>query len=458
MVAPLRYLGPDPVAASLDAPFRTSAPEVGAEAPLPRPELSTFRLRNGLSVVLLERHSFPTIVTRLAVDLADVDERDVGGLEAGLLGSVLLAPRHAFGASASCGTSCILAAWGPSDAGEAIFARLNGMLTQAPEPRVEVERSLAAAQAGMRTQWGFAEGASRAEASLLFGHTHRYGYAPMTRTLTVDDLLRMRALAMDPRKATLFVVGDISGDETLRLATAHLDSWTAGAYVAPAPPAPPPAPQGPRLVFISDPRVKQVYGAVFVRGPAPGDTDESAFFVLGELLGGSPASAAFEHVRGDLGAAYQVGASFRWYRDASVLRLGGTFVPGHAAQGLVGLLDTIRAVRDAEPSAEALSRAKRAAVAGWRRSLGTNEGLAMHFAGATLLGRAPESTFDQADRIQAVTGIQVREAARKYLAADVVRVVVIGAVANMGDLRTLHLGDAVQLDAQARLVKTTEAK
>ena len=221
-VAPLRYHGPDPVAASLDAPLRTSGPGVAEEAPLPRPELRTFRLRNGLSVVLLERHSFPMIVTRLAVDLSDIDGQDVGGLEASLLGSVLLAPRHAFGASASCGYSCVLASWGPSDAGEAIFARVSNMLTQAPEPRIEYDRSLAATQASIRTQWSFAEGVSRAEASLLFGHTHRYGYAPMTRTLTIDDLLLMHAQAMDPRKATLFVVGDISGDEALRLATAGI--------------------------------------------------------------------------------------------------------------------------------------------------------------------------------------------------------------------------------------------
>jgi zinc protease len=450
-VAPLRYQGPDPVASSLDAPFRVTGPAVAAEGPAPHPDIQTFHLANGLTVELIERHGFPMIVTRLVVDLADIDAQDVGAQQAGLMGSVLLSPRHTTGAAAGCGYACTLGAWGPSDDAAGIFARLGTLVTQEPVPRVELERTLATAQATVKVSWG-AVSVSRVEASLLFGNTHRYGYAPMKRTLTLDDLVLLRTQALDPHKATLVVVGDITAADALKQARDHFESWTAGAYVAPSPPPPPPEPQGPRLVWISEPRTKQVYGAISVRGPAPGAADEDAFIVLAELLGGSPASAAYEHVRGDLGAAYQVGASFRWHADASVLRLGGTFDPGMAAVGLVGLLDTIRAVRDAEPSAEVVSRAKRIAVARWRRSLGTNEGLASNLVGATLMGRAPDSVLRFADRMEAVTGAQVRAAAQRYLAADVLRLIVMGPAANLGDLGTLRLGKVQEIDGHGRLV------
>src|SRR5262245_52164319 len=95
LVPPLRYANDlTPPAPSEEPAFRRSAPPVRDDVPLPRAAFQTFDLDNGLRVILVERHGFPTVAAQVVVSIAGANRGDVGRRRADLLNRVFLSPEE----------------------------------------------------------------------------------------------------------------------------------------------------------------------------------------------------------------------------------------------------------------------------------------------------------------------------------------------------------------------------
>jgi zinc protease len=217
-----------------------------------------------------------------------------------------------------------------------------------------------------------------------------------------------------------------------------------------------PPPGTPRLVVVPQHRLRQVWGAVVARGPAFRDPDMAAFEVLVKLLG-SQSSDAFAHVREEMGAAYSLGASFESYPDASMLTMRAVFEGDKALDGVQAMLDAIAAARSGV-GPEALDIARKGALASWRATLATDEGMASMLGFAVLKGQPPEDAQAWPERLRQVTAEQLVAVARKYLDPAALHLVFVGHAGYLRNAKALGFGAPVFTDGFGRpLPKATRA-
>jgi predicted Zn-dependent peptidase len=288
--------------------------------------------------------------------------------------------------------------------------------------------------------------------ALLFGPSHRYGSPPAATTPTLAALEQLRDRVFVTSASTLVVVGDTTQEAVKRTASRTFSRWSRHESAGSVAAAPPPPPLGPHIVFAPNPGIDQVWGSVAARGPAPHDPETPAYLVLAKLLGGRTDSASFSHVREDMKAAYTIGGEVDSYEDVSVMSLTGSFDRDSVAIGMQGLLDSVASARDAAPSAEDLDRAKTVVIAELSRAIATDEGFAATLGNAFLLGLNPQAVQDRFALVKAVSAADVHAVARRYLAPDCVRVVLMGKPEAISDARGLGLGEPVATDGFGRLL------
>jgi predicted Zn-dependent peptidase len=443
-VPPLRYGATSPpVAPSLDATFRVSAPAVGVGEVPSRLEVRSFVLENGLRVLFVARHAFPMVAARLVIPAPSEWASDVGGRRAYLLGGTFLSPpERVLQTTSGCAiVGCFIASRGLSSQLGEVIDRIADLVLHGASDRSIFERRFATSQALYDRSESSIHRNMRA---LMFGPGHGYGDPPAPDTTTFDDLDALRKRTFVSSVSTLLVVGDVT-EESLRVELAKrfagwgAESARASARIAPPPPLAP----GPRLVFDRNRSIDQVIGWIAARGPTPRARDAAAFTVLAEMLGGTPDSAVFHHVREGLGAAYAVRASVEWYPDASVLVLSGSFDPDRAMVGVHGLLDEIGAIRDSDPSNDDVERAKVRSIAAYRHITSTDEGLALMLSGEALLRNSVDWVRQWPALLAAVSTADVRAAAAHYLSSGDLRVILSGKPQFMWGAPTLGLGEPV---------------
>jgi zinc protease len=454
LVPALRYIDEPSArrAPSEDAPFRTTAPVVELQPPLPRSSAQPFVLDNGMRGFVVQRRGFPMIAARLIVDTTAVEVGDVGGRRAGFLSGVFLSPPEGvLQTSAGCGAvGCILSSRGTSGQLGDVLGRIADLATTDEPDAVTTQRLGTLVRDEQQSTRDPGRSFRRISSALLFGNGHRYGQTAPGDPPTLGQLKALRRRVFDPRRATLIVVGDVSTDDVVTEATRRFGAWQGG---APSPEAlrDPPSPlSGPRIAAFHVPAMVQVMGTLVARGPAPRDVDFVAFQVLTELLGGTPSSEAFQHVREEMTAAYQVGSWLEGYSEVSVLGLGGSFERGKVIDGMARLLESVRTVREQGPTPETLERAKRAAVARWRRTMATDEGISGILGAGALTGVPVEATLDLPSRIRAVLAADVQAAARRYLTVPLLRVVLVGNSELLVQAPTLGFGVPTQVDGFGR--------
>jgi zinc protease len=390
------------------------------------------------------------VAARLTLDTRGVEGGDVGGRRAYLLDKVFLTPPEgAVQTSSGCSVEgCAVATRGGTDKLGDTLGRIADLVFGVDvTPAMRAQRLANAVRNFGTSRFEPGAAISRNTEAVLFGHAHRYGEPPPAdEPPTLERLEAIRAKAFVPRAATLVVVGDATLDAVKQEADRMFGGWRdTGAPALEAEP-PPATAAGPRIVAFHTKGTRQILGAVAARGPAPLDGDSAAFEVATELLGAPQTSMAFRHVREEMGAAYDVGAGVRFYTDASAFLARGSFDRDRAIDGVQGLLDAIRELRDADVAADALDRAKRARIAAWRRTMETDEGIAGVLAGGVLIGLTPAQLQRRPERVAAVTAADVRAAARRYLGVGALHVVLAGDPDFLVTAQALRFGVPVRVD------------
>ena len=432
-----------------DAPFRTSAPAVEIDPAMPRVSVESFALDNGLRGFVVQRRGFPMIAARLTIDSRVLEVGDVGGRRASLLSGVFLSPPEGLLETvAGCGTAwCSVASRGISPQLGDVLDRIANLATRDDKPDTfYTQRLHNLVPVELQSARDPARSFRRIAATLLFGKHHRYGQRAPGDPPTFDELRALRRRIFDPKQASLFVVGDVSLDEVVAQATRRFGAWQGGSRPAEAAPDPPELVSGPMIAIFNVPPMVQIMGAIVARGPTPSDSDFVAFQILAELLGGTPASEAFQHVREEMTAAYNVASWIDWYPDVSVLGLSGSFEREKAIDGMARLIESVRAAREDGPTTEALEGAKRALVARWRQAMATDEGIAGILGTSVLNGIPVPETLDLPARIHKVHAADVQAAAQRFLGASALRVVLVGDTKFMVKAQGLHLGTPMRVD------------
>lgn len=311
-------------------PDRSKLPDAGAPSALDFPAIERATLANGVKVYFARRAAVPTVKVRVSFDAGfAADPRDKLGVQSLLLrlmdqgtdkldSTELARARERLGASITGFATADATAFqldalsvnlAPS------LALLSDYVLHPALAPAELERvrgqQLTAITAELKSPGALA---SRVLYPTIYGPAHPYGIAPSgtgeaatVTGLTRDDLLTFHQRWFRPDKASIFVVGDTTLPQVVKLLDTAFGGWKAPAAPAPVKnfAAAIPAPT-PRILLVDRPASPQsliLAGEVI---PAKGTDDTLTLRSANDVIGGNFLARLNMNLRESKGWSYGV--------------------------------------------------------------------------------------------------------------------------------------------------------
>ena len=232
---------------------------------------------------------------------------------------------------------------------------------------------------------------------------------------TVDDVKRFFRLYYAPNNATLAIVGDIDRAQTKAWIAKYFGDLPRGQPIVRPKFGPPGLTGEQRLTFEDRVQVPRLT----IRWPSAdqASADAPALRMLGSVLTGSRTARLTKPLVYDAQTAANVGAFQSGFEGAGEFTVVANPRPGHTLTELETQIDSIIARLKAEgPTAEELERAKAGQEFQFLSGLQSNLGKAFELAQDQTFYNDPSYTFRvDYPRLQAVTGADVKRVAAKYL-------------------------------------------
>jgi zinc protease len=476
-----------PAPFTLPAPesrFTTTASDVDRTRGVPKtatyPELTfpTFTrstLRNGTTVILVERRGIPVVQARyvfnggyatdtpakqgLASFTMSMLEEGAGTLDAlafadraEALGAVLDA-----GASLDGANGTLSALKDQLDPSLALFA---DMLRRPRFDAHELERVRATWIARIKQEKAEPFGlALRVLPPLLYGAGHPYalplsgsGNEQSIAGLTREDLLGYQRQWLNPAGATLIVAGDTTLAEIVPLLEKHFGDWKGqGATGTATPVASVARPKASRLYVIDQPGAVQA--TILAGQVAPSSLDRAALRldIANNILGGQFTARLNMNLREEKHWAY---GAYGVLLDALGQRPWIVFAPVQTDKAADALKELDREIREyvgARPAtSDELAKIQAIEIRSLPGAYETTASIAATIADIVRYRRPDDYVFKRKAEIEAMTPAQVAEAAKTFDPAAMTWVVVGDLKQIEGPIRALGLGDVTVIDADAK--------
>ncbi len=458
-------------AASDDATeaFRATPPGRAAErAPHAAALPTEMRLSNGIRVVMLERHDFPSISAVLVLDrgaaaaspgLAELYSDAMLGSSTEYKATEAWQYLGFVGASVSNHTwfdAVGLEITALSPLFHSALSRAAPMFTSPSldgDDLDDARTHLAAEHA--QADADPADVARDAVYAAVFPSPHPYG------TPIAGELARLGAKRQGDHGRPAITNAAVKGFRASNLGADHVGVAVVGDFkpasiqrilenalgklpkAAPSPPLsfPAIAPGGGRKVIVIDrPGAAQSNVAIGWVGPRAAETDLVTLDVLAEATAGDLSTRLNVTVRKELGASYGVRMSAVGLRAGGIVTIAAAIDTARTVEALRGLFKELDRLRTEALTAAELGAAKLRTYHELER--GSTRGLARYLAHAIAEDLPPAYVVTHNARVDVVTADAVRAAAARYLAADDARVVIVGDASSLvAGLKTLGIGD-----------------
>jgi len=473
---------PPPIRITPDAPFRQAAPDGGPAVVFVQPKIVEFQLKNGLRVLLAERHDLPIVSVRVVATsgVGDMPWEPPGAatfagsmLEQGTPTRTALQISDAFEAlGASHGT------WIDWDSGGAEVKVLRDKLDAAlpiladvvlhPSfPAEEITRlqtrRLSAIQQEKSNPTSMG---SNATVAALYGRAHPYGHAIGGQTadiqkLSRSDLVRAHAVLFNPAHCAIVVAGDITRPEVLAKMGAVFGDWKTP--VAPplsnhtiprlATPSAPSAQAGHRFVVVDKPGAPQSvvrFAEVGVSRAAP---DRDAVAVMNAMFGGMFSSRINLNLREAHAYTYGAHSRFDQRHGAGPFIASASVKADTTAASITELFKEVHGIQDDLASKEELQGAKESLELALPGRFESVDAVTQALADLVVYHLPLDEYATLPARIEKVTAEEVRKAARTHLHPKTLHVVVVGDRAKLEpSFEPLHLGPIEARDAYGDLL------
>ncbi len=446
--APMKALAQEAAAAPLSKVERKNrAPVSKAALAVTIPKPFETRLKNGLTVMIVEDHRFPAIHTELYLRGAGALFEPQGS--AGLAGATvemlregtktrtseqIAAAMDKVGATLSASSGfgspeVVLSAAGLSANFDAWFAVFSDILLHPAFPADELNKKKQRLKVQLRQQRSSSnflleERFSRA----VFGSHPAAVVSPSSESveaLTPEALAQWHRERYSPRNAILAVAGDVRPAELIPMLERSLGDWQTGEVKETLQPNPAPVPA--RKVYLVD-RPGSVQTTMVLGNIAIDRRSEDyvPMVVLNHLLGGGPAARLFLNLREEKGYTYGVYSSFSASEYPGPWRAGGNMRTEVTEAALVEFLNEIQRVRDEKVTEAQLQEIKRSVVASLALAL-ERPARVLSFAVTRKIYNFPEDYWDTYPaKIMAVSADDVQRVARKYLDPQTMQWVAVG--------------------------------
>lgn len=454
-----------------DEPFRETPPARGSATPRPLPTPVEARLSNGVRVVMLERHDFPSISMVLVLDrgaaaappgVASLYAQALTGSSAEYKAGEAWQYLAFVGGSVTTGagrdtTSLQVTALTPL-----FFSALSRAAPMFTQPELdgddleEARTHLAAEQAEEGEDPS--DVANDALYATIFPAPHPYGVpvsgvparGKPTRNAAAVKRVSDRAtdaavrafrdgmLAAD--RVSVACVGDLNRDAMLRVLEKTLARLPAHATAAPAAFPPVSTAGGRRVLVIDRPGAVQSSVAIGWPGPRAADTSVVALDVLASATAGDLSTRLNLTVRKELGATYGVRMHVADLRDGGLIKVSAAIDTERTVTAVKGILDELARLRTEPISAGELGGAKLRTYLDLEHS--STRGLARYLAHAMADGKPVAHAVTYNARVDVVSADDLRAAAERWLSPDQARIVIVGDASRIADgLRGLGIGD-----------------
>jgi zinc protease len=481
-VAPPPPPAPPPVApptvrVTPDAPFRDHAPAGGPDVTFVPPQIQSASLKNGIQVLLVERHDLPIVSLRV---VAKAGAGDFPAEPPGLLsfmGTMLEQGTQKKSAleqsDAFESIGAIHGAWVDWDSGGASVRVLSNKLDDAlaligdevvhPSfPEAEIDRLKARRLSAIQQEKNSVQTmGSNATSAALFGRANPYGHSLSGREqdlakVTRAALVKAHGLVFSPSRTAIVVAGDVTRDNLVRKLESVFGGWHGAASAATTPKPPAAQVDTARVVWVDKPGAPQSVVRLAEIGIPRLASDRDAVAVMNTIFGGMFSSRINLNLREGHAYTYGAGSTFHMRHGAGPFTVGGNIVADKTAPAIAEIFKELRRMRDEPVSDKELEDAKENIKRAMPGRFETVTEVTGALSDIAVYGLPLDEYTTRPARIEKVTADDVIKAAKAHLHLDAIKVVVVGDKKKLEPtLETLHLGVFEQLDAYGDPVTTS---
>jgi zinc protease len=449
-----------------------------ALAPPPRlalPPITTRRLANGLTLMVVEHHELPvadlTLIVRSGYEADPAARPGLASLAAALLDegtttrtSLQIADQQAFlgvrlntGAGWDASTVSLHTPTAQLDSALALFADvvLNPSFPQAEVERLRAERLTLLTQLKDRPT----AIADQAYAAIVFGSDHPYGRPTLgteasVKAITRGDVRGYYDEYYRPNNATLIVVGDVRPADIQQRLGALFGRWqrrsVPPAVFTKAPVRGDASARRTTVYLIDKPGAAQSSVRIGAIGVARSTPDYFPLLVMNTVLGVPFTSRLMQNLRETHGYTYGAGSRFDMRREAGPFTARGEIVAAKTDSALIEFMKELRAIRDTVPQAE-LQKAKRYLQLQLPSLFETTSDIAFQLTPLAVHGLSLDFYNNYVQQIEQVAQADVQRVARKYIDPDRLSIVVLGDRKQIeGGVRKLRMGEVLIRDMYGR--------
>lgn len=463
-----------------DAPFRQQAPAPDGTVTFTAPKVTEAKLKNGLRVLVAERHEVPVVAVRLVVAVGAGDVPDARPGVASFMGAMLeqgTKKRNAL--QLSDDWEAIGAAHGSwidwdsggvsmkvlSDKLDAGLELLSDVALNASFPEAEVERLKGRRIAGIISEKNSPGTAAQNNvAAALFGRAHPYGHSMSGEEADAKKLNRAEVERLYQRMFTLansaiVVAGDVTQATLLPKLEATFGTWKpAGAAISKkGPKTPAKADASKRIVLVDRPGAQSQIQVV--RPGAPFSTkDRDAIVVMNAILGGMFSSRVNMNLREKNAYTYGARSYFAMRHGAGPFLVGASVVADKTVPALKEVFVELEALKKDGPTPEEMGLAKesiRLAMPGRFESVSE---VASAVSDLVVYDLPLDEYEKRPARIEAITAADVKRVAGEWLDKKAMTVIVVGDKAKLTkELESLELGTFEERDPYGNPVTAAKA-
>ncbi len=269
--------------------------------------------------------------------------------------------------------------------------------------------------------------------ALVFGPESPYAHSNLGNEATVsasrrEDLVARFSEALSPDRLCLLVAGDVRLDEAITAAEECFGEWSAGISDATGVAiAADDTTTGPRVFLIDKPGAAQSV----IRAGMPlverSDPDHMALSVLNYAFGGQFSARLNQNLRQDKGYSYGYNSGISWYNAPSLLSAGGSVQTEVTREAVLETLREFEDISGRRPlTAEELENARNGLRLGYPSGFERPSQLLGQLIPLVQFGLPMDYFRSFEQRLEGVSLEDTHRVGAKYLAADRLRVLVVG--------------------------------
>lgn len=421
---------------------RSKAPQAAPARELKMPAPQSFKLDNGLTVIVAENHKLPQVRVDLYIDYSPVTEGAKAGVSS-MVGDMMRAGTAAYDkekldeAIDFMGADLYVSAHG---AGVSTLKKhlaksvsllsevaLKPVFNNTDELTKLKKQALTGLEAGEKNPDAIS---NRVINVLLFGKDHPYGEYMTKETIeaiTIDDVKNFYNTYFKPGSAYLTFTGDITRAEAETLAKQYFAGWAPGMAPQDKVAAMPQAAKT-RIVLVDLPTSTQSVITISNAANFKKNNDDYFAAVLGNsVLGGGSFGRLFNNIREDKGWTYGAYSSL-----SDDYKLMGTFdatakVRNNVTDSaIIEFMKELNRIRDTKPDAEEL-KIKKAEYNGIFALRLERPETGASYARTVLTEKLPADFYTHyLHNLNAVTPEQVQAAMQKYVNINNMVILVVG--------------------------------